>query len=75
LVLACARRFVDVHGSDIGNIATGAAGDASNLGKLVVRAYAQATSPSGRSEALDIIDRLLLLNAFGIADLVEAAEL
>lgn len=75
LVLACARRFVEVHGADIGNIATGAAGDASSLGKLVLRAYAQATSSPGRREALDNIDRLLRFNAVGFADLIEAAEL
>jgi hypothetical protein len=74
LVTACARRFVEVHGEDIGNMATGAAGDAREVGQLVFRAYAQATSGTRRREALDLIDQLLALNAYGVAELVEAAE-
>lgn len=74
LVTACARRFVEVHREDIGNMATGAAGDAREVGQLVFRAYAQATSATRRSEALDLIDELLALNAYGVAELVEAAE-
>ena len=74
LVTACARRFVDVHGADVGNMATGAAGEAREVGQLVFRAYAQATTARGRGEALDLIDRLLALNAYGVAELVDAAE-
>ncbi|GAB1645512.1 hypothetical protein [Krasilnikovia sp. MM14-A1259] len=74
LVTACARRFVEVHGVDVGNIATGAAGDAREVGQLVFRAYAQSTSATGRREALDLIDELLALNAYGVAELADAAE-
>jgi HEAT repeat protein len=74
LVTACARRFVDVHGADVGNIATGAAGDAREVGQLVFRAYAQASSVRGRSEALDLIDQLLALNAYGMTELVDVTE-
>jgi hypothetical protein len=74
LVIACAHRFVEVHAADIGNISTGAAGDAREVGQLVFRGYAQATSASARSMALDLIDQLLALNAYGVADLVESAE-
>lgn len=74
LVIACARRFVDVHGADVGNMATSAAGDAREVGQLVLRGYAQATSVSARSTALDLIDQLLALNAYGVVDLVDSAE-
>ncbi len=74
LVIACARRFVDVHGADISDMATSAAGNAREVGQLVFRGYAQATSASGRSRALDLIDQLLALNAYGMADLVDSAE-
>lgn len=74
LVTACARRFVDMHGADIGNISTRAAGDAHEVAHLVFRGYAQATSATRRRQALDLIDQLLQFNAFGIADLVEAAD-
>jgi hypothetical protein len=74
LVTACACRFVDLHGSDIGNIATRAAGDARRVAQLVFRGYAQAKSATRRRESLDLIDQLLKFNAFGIAELVEAAE-
>jgi hypothetical protein len=75
LVTACAQRFVEVHGVDIGNMATGAAADAREVGQLVFRAYAQATSATRRREALDLIDQLLALNAYGVAELADAAEL
>jgi hypothetical protein len=74
LVLQSAQRFIEVNGADIGNIATSAAGDAREIGELVVRAYAQATDAAVRSTALDLIDRLLLHGGFGVDKLVEAAE-
>lgn len=74
LVIACARRFIEVHGSDVSDFATSAAGDAREVGQLVFRAYAQATSQVQRRETLDLIDQMLALNAYGVAELVEAAE-
>jgi hypothetical protein len=40
----------------------------------VIRAYAQATDAASRATALDMIDGLLLNGAFGVDELVEAAE-
>lgn len=74
LVISCARRFIEVRGSDIGDISTSAAGNAREVGQLVFRAYAQATSQAQRRESLDLIDQLLAFNAFGMAELVSAAE-
>jgi hypothetical protein len=74
LVLETAQRFIEVNGADIGNMATSAAGDAREIGELVVRAYAQATDTAVRSTALDLIDELLLYGGFGVDKLVESAE-
>jgi hypothetical protein len=74
LAIQFAQRYIAVHGADAGNTATGAAGDARKVGQLVLRALAQASSASGRGNALDIIDQLLLLDAYGMSELVGATE-
>lgn len=74
LIMACAQRFVDVFGADIGNVATRAAGDAREVGQLVLRAYAQTPDAGGCSVALDLIDRLLLSGGYGVDELVVFAE-
>lgn len=74
LIMACARRFVDIFGTDVGNLSTRAAGNADEIGRLILRAYAQARTPVGRSDALDLIDKLLMLAAYRMDELVEAAE-
>jgi hypothetical protein len=74
LVLAAARRFVDLHQGQMDNIATSAAGDAKEIGELVLRAYAQADDAKGRQAALDLIDDLLAQAAYGFSEIVGAAE-
>jgi hypothetical protein len=74
LIMTCALRFVDVFGIDVGNLSTRAAGNSDKVGGLILRAYAQARTPTGRSNALDLIDRLLMLAAYRMDELVDAAE-
>jgi HEAT repeat protein len=74
LVIQCARRFLDLHSSEIGNIATAAAGEAPNIGQLVLRAYAQAPDPTSRAAVLDLIDELLLASAYDFSQAVNQAE-
>lgn len=74
LILECVRRFVDVHGTEAGDIRTGAAADSQHIGELLIRAYAQVTSKTERSQILDLLDRLLLLGAYGVADLILESE-
>lgn len=74
LVVLCAGRFVAVHGADSADIRTGAAGDASHVGKLVIRALAQADTPDVRAELLDVVDGLLRVGSYGIEDLVAQSE-
>lgn len=74
LALQSARRFVALHKAAIGDIRTGAAGDAMHVGQLVVRAYVQAESAATRSAALDLIDELLLVRAHRLDEFVDRAE-
>jgi len=74
LIIACAQQFVGVFGPDIGNIATRAAGNAREVGQLVLRAYAQVPNSRDRSVALDLIDKLLLSGGYGVDELVIFAE-
>ncbi|MGW2914144.1 hypothetical protein ACWC9X_27260 [Streptomyces asoensis] len=74
LVLACSQRFIEVKGADSADMRTGAAGDARYVGELLIRAYAQASVRTKRASVLDLIDQLLEVGAFGVADLVEKSE-
>lgn len=74
LILKCAERFIDLHEADSGDIRTVAAGEARRVGKLLVRAYAQSRSRANPSKVLDLLDRLLLLGAYGVADIVGESE-
>ncbi|WP_043672803.1 NACHT domain-containing protein [Streptomyces xylophagus] len=74
LALECARRFIEIHGGASGKIQNRAAADARHVGELLIRAYAQSTSSESRGQVLDLVDQLLLVGAFGVADLVEKSE-
>ncbi|MFI5806356.1 hypothetical protein [Streptomyces sp. NPDC051561] len=74
LVLACARRFVVVFGTASADLARGAAADARHIGRLLVRAYIQATAPAHRSAILDLLDRLLLLRSYGVAEAINESD-
>jgi hypothetical protein len=74
LIMACARRFIATFGTGIGDLSTGAAGNAKEVGQLVLRAYEQARTKAERSDVLDLIDKLLLFAAYGVEELVDAAE-
>jgi hypothetical protein len=73
-LIQCTRRFLDLHSSEIGNIATAAAGEARDVGQLVLRAYAQAPDRASRATVLDLIDELLLAGAYDFAQAVNEAE-
>lgn len=74
LALLCAERFLVSHRTEMNNIETRAAGDARSVGELLLRAYSQSADSAVRARAMDLLDELLLLEAYGIADLVKAAE-
>ncbi|MER5525747.1 hypothetical protein ABT075_14215 [Streptomyces sp. NPDC002677] len=74
LVLTCVRRFLTVFGPASADPPRRAAGAARHIGRLLVRAYVQATSPARRSEILDLLDRLLLLGSYGVAEAINDAD-
>ncbi|MEU0723923.1 hypothetical protein [Streptomyces sp. NPDC006140] len=74
LVLACARRFVAVFGAASADLARGVAADARDIGRLLVRAYVQATAPALRSAILDLLDQLLLLGSYGVAEAISDSD-
>ncbi|MFB8242946.1 hypothetical protein ACFC58_41065 [Kitasatospora purpeofusca] len=74
LVLTCVRRFLTVFGAVSADLANRAAADAHHIGELLVRAHSQATSAARRSEILDLLDDLLLLGAYRVADAIGSAD-
>ncbi|GAB3285128.1 NACHT domain-containing protein [Parasphingorhabdus pacifica] len=74
LVLLCAQRFVDESGKDAGDIRTHAAGNAQQVGELIIRGLAQSRSPAERSALLDVLDGLLVAGAHGIEKLIGESE-
>jgi hypothetical protein len=74
LVLACARRFVAVFGAASADLARGVAADARHIGRLLVRAYVQASSPALRSGILDLLDQLLLFGSYGVAEAINDSD-
>ncbi|MGW1874332.1 hypothetical protein [Streptomyces sp. NPDC001975] len=74
LVLTCVRRFLTVFGPASADPPRRAAGAARHIGRLLVRAYVQATSPARRSEILDLLDRLVLLGSYGVAEAINDAD-
>ena len=65
---------VDVYGTQAGDISTSAAGEAQGITRLTLRAYAQAPGREARSQILDLIDGLLIINAIGAHEAVDDAE-
>lgn len=74
LFVQCTQRYVEVFAADARNIATSAAGQGQEIAQLALRAYAQAASPDVRRPILDLIDRLLLIDAVGAHEAVDRAE-
>jgi hypothetical protein len=74
IVLACARRFIDLYGEEAGDMSKAAAGEAREVVQLTLRAYAQASDRDMRRQVLDLIDGLLLINAIGALEAVDATE-
>ena len=74
LVVQSTRRFLDLHGAEASNLSTAAAAQAPEIGRLVLRAYTQASGATARAATLDLIDGLLLSGTYDMAQLVDEAE-
>lgn len=73
LVDLAAHRLLDVHGSDVADIRTGAAGDAHYISDLVVRGLAQTRDGKRVGALLDILDRLLEIGVYGVDRAIDGA--
>ena len=73
LVDLAAHRFLDIYGSDVADIRTGAAGDARYISDLVVRGLAQTRDRKRVRALLDILDRLLELGVYGVDRAIDGA--
>jgi hypothetical protein len=74
LVIQSTRRFLDLHGTEASDLSTAAAAQAPEIGRLVLRAYTQASGATARAATLDLIDGLLLSGTYDMAQLVDEAE-
>jgi hypothetical protein len=73
-VLELCERFVTLHHSSVGDIATAAAGASIFVSQLVVRLHAQHAVPDIRRRCLDLIDQLVVAGAQGVDDHLEQID-
>jgi hypothetical protein len=74
LLAATVEHFLKEFSDEARSIQTGAAGAAHELATLVLRWYAQAEQPDSRRRALDLLDKMLEAQSFGVQELVSGAE-
>jgi hypothetical protein len=74
IVVEAADQFVRKAGIGAGDIRQAAAADASTVSVLLVRACSQNPAPEVKEQALNAIDRMLEVGAFGIEESVESYE-
>ncbi|MEI4748074.1 hypothetical protein [Rhodococcus erythropolis] len=73
LVDLAAHHFLNIHGEDVADISTGAAGDARYISDLVVRGLAQTRDRRRITALLNILDRLLELGVYGVDRAIDGA--
>jgi hypothetical protein len=74
LLAATVERFLERFGGESRSLATAAAGEARQLGELVLRWYGEAEDRESRARALDLLDGMLAAESFGVAEMVGGAE-
>jgi hypothetical protein len=74
LLAATVARFLEGFSDEARSIQTSAAGAGHELATLVLRWYAQAEEPGARRRALDLLDKMLEAQSFGVQELVSGAE-
>jgi hypothetical protein len=68
--LRAVERFLEAHGSGIGDVTRASAMYEPIAAKLVTRAYASSTSEEMRERCLDVIDQLLAAREHGVTAMV-----
>lgn len=74
IICMAADKFLDLVGTDAGNFSTSSAGDSHEFSELVIRAYGQTSSEAVRSRCLDVLDRMMALQAYGVAEALDSFE-
>jgi len=69
--LRLCERFVELFGSAAGDISTSAAGDALDVGKIVMRVYVHSPRAELRSRCLNLLDQMVEMGAYGIESQLE----
>lgn len=73
LVDLAAHNFLNIHGEDVADVRTGAAGDAHYIADLVVRGLAQTRERERITALLNILDRLVELGVYGVSRAIDGA--
>lgn len=73
LVDLATHRFLDIHGHDVADFRTAAAGGAHFISDLVVRGLAQTRDQARITALLDLLDRLLELGVYGVDRAIDGA--
>jgi hypothetical protein len=74
LIIKSAQRFVDAYEDNESHLAGRGYAEARQVGELLLRAYAQALTAAARKSALDLIDSMLASGAYGMSELIDAAD-
>lgn len=74
LTVTVCERYMDLFGTDSGNIATRAAAAADRVARLTVRVYSQAKDPVLITRCVDLIDRMTLSATYGLDGALESFE-
>lgn len=72
--LRMAERFIEVAGPSVGDLSTRHAAHASDVGELVIRVYSQASEQLIRERALDALDEMTAMQAYGLDQALLAFE-
>jgi hypothetical protein len=74
IICIAADKLLTLAGTAAGDFSTRAAGDSYHFSQLVTRAYGQTSSDAVRSRCLDVLDRMMALQAYGVTEALDAFE-
>lgn len=74
LTLRFASRFLEMAGGAMADFSSRMSADSMDVAPLVLRAYAQAADQDQRDRALDVIDRMSAVRAYGLDQSLHAYE-
>ncbi len=74
LVCTACEKFIELAGAEASDISRGVAIEASQVSKLILRAYASTSDEGVKTKCLDVIDRLLEVGAWGIEEALHEHE-